>query len=68
MKVGDLVEIVQSKRDRLKTPFVGQIGVIVKKTLTKPIIGDEDDWYDVLTRDKIRTFRTDFLGVISESR
>ena len=66
MKVGDLVEIVQSKRDRLKTPFVGQIGVIVKKTLT--IIGDEDDWYDVLTRDKIRTFRTDFLGVISESR
>ena len=59
MKVGDLVEIVQSKRDRLKTPFVGQIGVIVKKTLT--IIGDEDDWYDVYTRDNIRTFRTDYL-------
>ena len=66
MKVGDLVEVVQSERDRLKTPFVGQIGVIVKKTLT--IIGDEDDWYDVLTRDKIRSFRTDYLGVISESR
>jgi len=50
----------------LKTPFVGQIGVIVKKTAT--IIANEDDWYDVLMRDKIRSFRTDYLGVISESR
>jgi len=66
VKVGDLVEVVQSERDRLKTPFVGQIGVIVKKTVT--IIANEGDWYDVLTRDKIRSFRTDYLGVISESR
>ena len=66
MKVGDLVEVVQSERDTLKTPFVGQIGVIVKKTAT--IIANEGDWYDVLTRDKIRSFRTDYLGVISESR
>jgi len=66
MKVGDLVEVVQSERDMLKTPFVGQIGVIVKKTAT--IIANEDDWYDVLMRDKIRSFRTDYLGVISESR
>ncbi len=66
MKVGDLVEVVQSERDMLKTPFVGQIGVIVKKT--SMIIANEGDWYDVLTRDKIRSFRTDYLEVINESR
>ena len=62
MKVGDLVEVVQSERDTLKTPFVGQVGVIVKKTLT--IISNDDDWYDVLTRDNIRSFRIDYLEEI----
>ena len=62
MKVGDLVMIVQSENDRLKSPFVGQVGVIVKKTLT--IISNDDDWYDVLTRDNIRSFRADYLEEI----
>ena len=62
MQVGDLVEVVQSERDTLKSPFVGQVGVIVKKTLT--IISNDDDWYDVLTRDSIRSFRADYLEEI----
>jgi hypothetical protein len=62
VKVGDMVKIVQSPAAMLKTPFTGQVGVIVKKTLMKPRIGDvEDDWYDVFTRGNVRTFRTDYL-------
>ena len=62
MQVGDLVKIVQSAKDRLMSPFVDQVGVIVKKTLT--IISNDDDWYDVLTRDSIRSFRADYLEEI----
>jgi hypothetical protein len=62
MQVGDLVKIVQSESDRLMSPFAGQVGVIVKKTLT--IISNDDDWYDVLTRDNIRSFRADYLEEI----
>ena len=62
MQVGDLVKIVQSEKDRLMSPFVDQVGVIVKKTLT--IISNDDDWYDVLTRDNIRSFRIDYLEEI----
>ena len=36
MQVGDLVKIVQSESDRLMSPFVGQVGVIVKKTFDGP--------------------------------
>mgnify|MGYP003645362278 CR=1 FL=1 len=62
MQVGDLVKIVQAESDRLMSPFVGQVGVIVKKTLMDPrIYSEQDDWYDVLTRNNIRTFRTDYL-------
>ena len=32
MKVGDLVKIVQSVIDPLQTPFLEQVGVIVRKT------------------------------------
>ena len=64
MKVGDMVKIVQSPAAMLKTPFTGQVGVIVKKTLMPTLwrtADVEDDWYDVYTRDNIRTFRTDYL-------
>ena len=62
MKVGDLVKIVQSEKDRLMSPFVDQVGVIVKKSFETA--SWQDDWYDVLTRDNIRSFRIDYLEEI----
>ena len=62
MQVGDLVKIVQSESDRLMSPFVGQVGVIVKKSFETA--SWQDDWYDVLTRDNIRSFRIDYLEEI----
>jgi len=62
MKVGDLVKIVQSESDRLMSPFVDQVGVIVKKSFETA--SWQDDWYDVLTRDNIRSFRIDYLEEI----
>ena len=59
MQVGDLVKIVQSEKDRLMSPFVDQVGVIVKKSFETA--SWQDDWYDVLTRDNIRSFRIDYL-------
>ena len=49
MKVGDLVKIVQSAIDPLKTPFLEQVGVIIRKTTLE---SEQNDWYDVLTRDR----------------
>jgi hypothetical protein len=62
MQVGDLVKIVQSEKDRLMSPFVDQVGVIVKKSFETA--SWQDDWYDVLTRDNIRSFRIDYLEEI----
>ena len=62
MQVGDLVKIVQSESDRLMSPFVGQVGVIVKKSFETA--SWQDVWYDVLTRDNIRSFRVDYLEEI----
>jgi|TARA_B100000745_G_C19808892_1_gene266527 hypothetical protein len=62
MRVGDLVKIVQSEKDRLMSPFVDQVGVIVKKSFETA--SWQDDWYDVLTRDNIRSFRIDYLEEI----
>ena len=59
MKVGDLVKIVQSESDRLMSPFVGQVGVIVKESFETA--SWQDAWYDVLTRVNIRSFRIDYL-------
>jgi len=61
MQVGDLVEVVQSERDTLKTPFVGQVGVIVKEG-TPPWTDEEKEvWYNVFTRERILLFRGDYL-------
>ena len=62
MRVGDLVKIVQSEKDRLMSPFVDQVGVIVKKSFETA--SWQDAWYDVLTRDNIRSFRIDYLEEI----
>ena len=62
MQVGDLVKIVQPESDTLMSPFVGQVGVIVKKSFETA--SWQDDWYDVLTRDNIRSFRIDYLEEI----
>tara|TARA_Y100000310_G_scaffold275330_1_gene291827 strand:- start:242 stop:430 length:189 start_codon:yes stop_codon:yes gene_type:complete len=61
MRVGDLVKIVQSAIDPLKTPFLEQVGVIIRKTTLE---SEQNDWYDVLTRDSIRSFRADYLEEI----
>ena len=65
MKVGDLIKIVQSKGDTLHSQFHGQVGIIVKKTISNDEVAD---WYDVLTRDRILYIRADYLEVINESR
>ena len=44
------------------SPFVDQVGVIVKKSFETA--SWQDDWYDVLTRDNIRSFRVDYLEEI----
>ena len=61
MKVGDLVKIVQSAIDPHKTPFLEQVGVIIRKTTLE---SEQNDWYDVLTRDRIHSFRADYLEKI----
>jgi hypothetical protein len=63
MKVGDLVEIVQSTIDPLATPFLEQVGVIVKKSFETA--SWQGDWYDVLTRGRTHSFRADYLEVIN---
>jgi len=61
MQVGDLVKIVQSESDRLMSPFVGQVGVIVKKGTPPWDYEEQEDWYNVFTRERIHLFRTDYL-------
>ena len=61
MQVGDLVKIVQSESDRLKSPFAGQVGVIVKEGTPPWPAGPQEDWYNVFTRERIHLFRTDYL-------
>ena len=61
MQVGDLVKIVQSESDRLMSPFVGQVGVIVKKGTPPWAYEKQEDWYNVFTRERIHLFRTDYL-------
>ena len=61
MQVGDLVKIVQSEKDRLMSPFVDQVGVIVKEG-TPPWTDEEKEvWYNVFTRERILLFRADYL-------
>ena len=61
MQVGDLVKIVQSESDRLMSPFVGQVGVIIKEAPPPWAYEDQEDWYNVFTRERIHLFRTDYL-------
>ena len=65
MKVGDLVTVVQSKTEKLVTPFVGQSGIIISLVLN---LSPDKDVFVVLTRDKLLQFRRDYLEVIDESR
>ena len=61
MKVGDLVKIVQSENDKLMSPFVDQVGVIVKEDVPSWADEDQQDWYNVFTRKRIHLFRIDYL-------
>jgi hypothetical protein len=65
MKVGDLVTIVQSSSDRLVSPFVGEVGVIVATQLGK--FANQDS-FSVLLRDRFVVFGSSYLEVINESR
>jgi hypothetical protein len=64
MEVGDLVKIVQSESDRLMSPFVDQVGVIVKVGPPPWTDEEKDVWYNVFTRERIRLFRADYLEEI----
>ena len=61
MQVGDLVKIVQSESDRLMSPFAGQVGVILKKGTPPWADEEQEDWYNVFTRERILLFREDYL-------
>jgi hypothetical protein len=61
MKVGDLVKIVQSEKDRLMSPFVDQVGVIVKEDTPPWNDAEQLGWYNVFTRERILLFRADYL-------
>ena len=61
MQVGDLVKIVQSESDRLMSPFVDQVGMILKKGTPPWADEEQEDWYNVFTRERIHLFRTDYL-------
>ena len=65
MKIGDLVTVVQSKTEKLVTPFVGQSGIIISQILN---ITPDKDVFVILTRDRMLQFRRDYLEVIRESR
>jgi len=65
MQVGDLVTVVQSKTEKLVTPFAGQSGIIISKVLN---MTPENDMFVVLTRDNILQFRRDYLEVVNDSR
>ena len=65
MKVGDLVTIVQSKSEKLVTPFAGQSGIIISRVLNRT---PEKDTFVILTRDNILQFRRDYLEIINENR
>ena len=64
MKVGDLVTVVQSKSDKLVSPYVGDVGVIVKSQLRR---FSNQNSFEVLTRDKVIVIGANYLEVISES-
>jgi len=61
MQVGDLVKIVQSESDRLMSPFVDQVGVIVKEDTPPWNDAEKLGWYNVFTREGILLFRADYL-------
>jgi len=65
MKVGDLVQVVQSESCTLHTPFEGQVGVIINVCLAK---SKEQDRFVVLTRNCTLIFGPSYLEVIHESR
>ena len=65
MKVGDLVQVVQSESCTLHTPFVGEVGVIINVCLAKSA---EQDMFVILTRDRTLTFGSSYLEVIHENR
>ena len=64
MKVGDLVTVVQSKSDKLVSPYTGDVGVIVKSQLGK---FSNQDSFGVLTRDRVMVIGANDLEVISEN-
>jgi hypothetical protein len=65
MQVGDLVTVVQSRTEKLVTPFVGQSGIIISKVLS---MAPEKDMFVILTRDKMLQFRRDYLEVVNDGR
>jgi len=65
MQVGDLVRVVQSSSDRLASPFVGSIGVIVAAQLGK--FANQDS-FSVLLQDGVHVFGVNYLEVINASR
>ncbi len=65
MKVGDLVKVVRSSSDKLVSPFVGSVGVIVAAQLGK---FTNQDSFSVLLRDRLVVFGASYLEVINESR
>ena len=63
MEIGDLVTIVQSKTDKLFSPHVGKIGVIIEAELEH---FENQDSFSVMTCDEVFVFGANYLEVINE--
>ena len=64
MKVGDLVTVVQSKLDKLISPHIGKVGVIVH---IEEIGFRNQDSFAVMTDNKLLVFGANYLEMIHES-
>tara|TARA_R110002020_G_scaffold67820_1_gene177899 strand:- start:680 stop:886 length:207 start_codon:yes stop_codon:yes gene_type:complete len=65
MKVGDLVRVVQSKKDDLVSPFTGEVGVIVASQLER---FKSQDSFSVIIRNKFHTFGANYLELVDKDR
>jgi hypothetical protein len=66
MKVGDMVEIVQSKSDELVSPFMGQVGVIVEAHYKSKFRNQCS--FSIMISDRMIVMGANYIDVINEGR
>ena len=66
MKIGDLVRVVQSKSDKLASPFVGRVGVIIESHYKTRFSNQQS--FAIMAKGREIVIGANYLEVISESR